>query len=96
MIPYTDFLYFGISLYAILPALVTGFFKRFWKVWLVIATALMLVIQYTGGNSEDAAPVSGIVLVIGYAVIQWIVAIIFLSIRKRGANRIQVVTTLSE
>ncbi len=87
MIPYTDFLYFGISLYAILPALVTGFFKRLWKVWLVIATALMLVVQYTGASSEEAAPVSGIVLVIGYAVIQWIVAIIFLSVRKRGANR---------
>jgi membrane protein involved in D-alanine export len=87
MIPYTDFLYFGISLYAILPALVTGFFKRFWKVWLVIATAFMLVIQYAYGNSGQTFPIPGIALVAGYAITQWIVAIIFLSIRKRGTNR---------
>jgi membrane protein involved in D-alanine export len=93
MIPYTDFLYFGISLYAILPALVTGFFKRFWKTWLVIATAFMLVIQYADGG-QQASFISGIALVAGYGLFQWIVAIIFLFIRRRGANRIAFYSSL--
>ena len=48
MIPFSDFLYFGISLYALIPALVAGLFKRAWRIWLVVATLGMLVIQYFG------------------------------------------------
>ena len=47
MIPYTSFLYFGILLiYIAIPAIIVGFFKRISKIWLVIATLAMLVIQY--------------------------------------------------
>lgn len=87
MTPYTNFLYFGISLYALIPAVIFGFFKRFWKAWLVIATAFMLLIQYSDINNERQAIVPGIVLVIGYAVMQWLIAIGFLQIRKRGVNK---------
>ena len=47
MIPYTSFLYFGILLiYIVIPAVIVGFFKRISKIWLVLATIGMLVIQY--------------------------------------------------
>jgi membrane protein involved in D-alanine export len=88
MIPYTSFLYFGISLYVILPAIVAGLFKRVWRVWLVLATAAMLVIQYSNIRSIiPKLPVIEIGLVLLYAVTQWIIAFGFLLIRKRGLNR---------
>ncbi len=86
MTPYTDFLYFGISLYALVPALLLGFIKRLWRVWLVVATAFMLVIQYTGAGSPKNSPVTGIVLVAAYAGLQWIVAATFLFVRARRAT----------
>ena len=53
MTPYINFLYFGISLYALIPAVIFGFFKRLWRAWLVIATLFMLVIQYSDINNEQ-------------------------------------------
>ena len=88
MIPYTSFLYFGISLYVILPALIAGLFKRVWRIWLVLATAVMLIIQYfSTQNILLKFPVNEILLVILYAVFQWLIAIIFLFIRKRGKSQ---------
>ncbi len=88
MIPYTSFLYFGISLYVIIPALIAGLFKRVWRIWLVIATAVMLIIQYfTTQKILPNFPVNEILLVIAYAVYQWLLAIIFLAIRKRGKSQ---------
>jgi membrane protein involved in D-alanine export len=88
MTPFINFLYFGISLYALIPAVIFGFFKRFWKAWLVIATAFMLVIQYSDINNEQNHVIPAILLVLGYALLQWLLAIGFLSIRKRGANKL--------
>jgi membrane protein involved in D-alanine export len=95
MIPYTNFLYFGISLYALIPAVIFGFFRRFWKAWLVIATAFMLLIQYSDINDEQDTIVPGIVLVFGYAVLQWLIAIVFLQIRKRGVNKVALYIALT-
>jgi membrane protein involved in D-alanine export len=88
MTPFTNFLYFGISLYALVPAVIFGFFKRFWKTWLVIATAFMLVIQYSDINNEENRVIPAILLVLGYALLQWLIAIGFLAIRQRGANKV--------
>jgi membrane protein involved in D-alanine export len=89
MIPYTSFLYFGISLYVILPAILAGLFKRVWRVWLVMATAAMLVIQYPNiQNILPQLPVTEIILVLIYAVTQWIIASGFLLFRKRGTHRV--------
>ena len=88
MIPYTDFLYFGISLYALVPAVVLGFVRRFWRAWAAIATAFMLAVQYLGILSEARWPMNGLVLILGYAVSQWLVATVFLVLRRRGASRI--------
>jgi membrane protein involved in D-alanine export len=88
MIPYTDFLYFGISLYALLPNFLFGWWKRASKVWVVIATGLMLVIQYY--VVKVVLPHTSLVelwLVLGYGLVQYLLAGGFLLIRKRGANR---------
>ncbi len=85
MIPYTDFLYFGVSLYALVPAAVLGFFRRFWRAWLVIATCFMLVIQYWGTPAK-ALPETGLLLVLGYAILQWLVAEAFL-LSRRGDRK---------
>ena len=89
MIPYTDFLYFGISLYALLPNFLFGWWKRAFKAWIVIATGLMLVIQYY--VVKVVLPNTSLVelwLVLGYGGLQYLVAGIFLLIRKRGTNRV--------
>ena len=46
MIPFADFLYFGVSLYVLIPNLIFGWIKRISKAWIVIVTGVMLVIQY--------------------------------------------------
>ncbi|MCC6261011.1 MAG: hypothetical protein IT311_09120, partial [Anaerolineales bacterium] len=86
MIPYTSFLYFGISLYALLPAAFFGFFKRFWKAWLVLATLLMLVIQYSDLNRARGSALPVIFVVLGYAILQYLIALLFLKIRQRVVN----------
>ncbi len=88
MTPYTGFLYFAISLYALIPALVIGFVKRFWRPWLVIATSFMLAVQYVGAQTGQASAYTGIAVVVGYAILQWLVAAVFLSVRKRGRSQI--------
>jgi membrane protein involved in D-alanine export len=46
MIPYADFLYFGILLYVALPTLVIRRLLGFSRAWVLIATAAMLLLQY--------------------------------------------------
>jgi membrane protein involved in D-alanine export len=46
MIPYADFLYFGILLYIALPTLVIRRLVGFSRAWILLATAAMLVVQY--------------------------------------------------
>jgi membrane protein involved in D-alanine export len=46
MIPYADFLYFGILLYVALPTLLIRRWLGFSRAWVVLATAAMLVVQY--------------------------------------------------
>lgn len=94
MIPYTDFLYFGISLYALIPGVALAFLKRFTRTWIVLATGFMLVIQYTVSPPAAAPNIPGIWLVVGYALTQWIVAAAFLAIRRRGRSRIAFIASL--
>jgi membrane protein involved in D-alanine export len=46
MIPYADFLYFGILLYIAVPTLLIRRWLGFSRVWVLMATAAMLVVQY--------------------------------------------------
>jgi len=96
MIPYTSFLYFGILLiYIVIPAIIVGFFKRISKIWLVIATILMLVIQYyVPQQITKSILLNEIELVAIYAILQWLIAILFLLIRRRGKNQIAFYVTV--
>jgi len=87
VIPYTDFLYFGISLYALIPAIILGLVRRFWRTWLVIATVFMLIVQYTGLLGAGTGISGSLLLIVGYAAIQWLIAVLFLILRARSASR---------
>ncbi len=89
MTPYTSFLYFAISLYVVIPELIAGFFKRIARIWLVFAMAFMLIVQYYGAQKiAPGVSVVEIELVLGYALIQWGIAVIFLLLRKRRQSRL--------
>jgi len=87
VIPFTDFLYFGVSLYALTPAVIAGFLKRGWRVWLIVATLGMLLVQYPAFQSVLGAAVPELALVVGYALLEWVVTILFLAVRRRGVSR---------
>ena len=89
MIPYTSFLYFGISLYVLLPSLLVGWVKKLSRLWIVLATLAMLVIQYAIpqkiiGNIS----IPDIWLVAGYLVYEWSATRIFLAISQPGKQRL--------
>jgi len=88
LIPYADFLYFGVSLYALLPALLLRFMRRFWRSWIVFATLFMLVIQYLGLTQDAAWPLNALTLVLAYVASQWLVAAALLAARRRGPSRV--------
>ena len=87
MIPYADFLYFGVLLYVAVPTLLLGLAGRAAWRWTALATAAMLAVQY-GGPTRVAPGVAmrELWLVAGYAVFQWGVARGFLALRARGAS----------
>ncbi len=87
MIPFSDFLYFGVSLYALIPALILGFFKRGWRVWLVIATLGMLAVQYLKIQPLAGTGVYELELVLAYALLEWIITVWFLSVRRKARSR---------
>jgi membrane protein involved in D-alanine export len=57
MIPYADFFYFGILLYIALPTLLIRRLLGFSRAWVLLATALMLIVQY--GTIAHLLPVGG-------------------------------------
>ena len=87
MIPFTDFLYFGISLYALAPALIAGFFRRAWRSWLWVATCIMLAVQYSQSRWIFDIEVPEILLVIAYAVLQWLITYSFLLAHRKQPGR---------
>jgi membrane protein involved in D-alanine export len=58
MIPYADFLYFGILLYIALPTLLIRRWLGFSRAWVLLATAAMLVVQY--GTIAHLLPVDSL------------------------------------
>jgi membrane protein involved in D-alanine export len=84
VIPYADFTYFGLLLYAAVPTLILGLFgKAGWR-WAALVTAGMLLVQYHGPlNIRPHFSVREIWIVIGFAVWQWATVCIF---TKSGAR----------
>ena len=72
MIPYADFLSWGLLAYLAVPALLLGVFGRSAWRWTLLATLIMAVAQY--GWSWSPTPggeVRQLWLVLGWAVLQW-------------------------
>jgi membrane protein involved in D-alanine export len=98
MIPYADFLYFGILLYIAPPAILIRRLVGFSRAWVVFATGAMLVLQYgtvvhllpaasLGGVQGTGGPagVRQVWVVLGCGLFQWAVARGFLFLRGRTA-----------
>jgi membrane protein involved in D-alanine export len=88
VIPYTDFLYFGMLLYVAVAALILGLLGRFSWRWVLLINVAMIVVQYSqwyGGVPPDA--IGTVAIVAGFGVFQWTVASLFLRIRSQRDSR---------
>jgi membrane protein involved in D-alanine export len=73
VIPYADFSYFGLLLYAVVPTLIIGIFGRAGWRWALFVTAAMLVIQYQEVLHIRAHfQVRELWLVLAFAAWQWV------------------------
>ncbi len=86
MIPYAGFLYFGLVAYVAVPGLVLGVLRaRGARWWTAAATAIMLSIQYNVWLRTGPHPqtwVREVWLLVGYAIVQWLVAAALLETLK--------------
>jgi membrane protein involved in D-alanine export len=84
VIPYADFTYFGLLLYAVVPTLILGLFgKAGWR-WATLVTVAILVVQYHGLlHIRPQFAVREIWMVIGFGIWQWATACVF---AKTGAR----------
>src|SRR5262249_29410896 len=88
MVPYADFLYFGVALYLLVPTLLVRLLGRPARAWIVVATLLMLAVQYAGlVHVGPGSAVREVWVVAGYALFQWAVALPFLWLRARTRRR---------
>src|SRR5438046_7431289 len=100
MIPYADFLYFGILLYPFVPTLLVGLAlgwpRRMAQGWLLLASAGMLAVQYSSGialGAQLALPL--LALVAAFAVFEWLVAVAFVGARRVTKARLPFVLALA-
>ena len=87
MIPYADFTFFGIMLYAVIPTLILGFMGRLGGYWAFCLTLLYLAGQFSG--KLELAPghfVPFQIIVAGYAAYQWMLATLLLLTRRRAKS----------
>src|SRR5207248_596753 len=75
-------------LYPVVPTIIFGLAGRFpWR-WILIVTLAVLAIQYTGTlQLWSRQTIQEIWLVIGYALIEWVVAVGFVQTRTRTTSR---------
>ncbi len=87
MIPYADFGYWGLLLYPALPTFLLGWGRRLRQFWIVLATAGMLVIQYSAERVlGDNLVLREIWLVVGFAAFECVLACAFVVLRQRTAG----------
>src|SRR5207253_9587370 len=78
VIPYADFTYFVLLLYAAVPTLILGLLGRAGWRWALLATVAMLLVQYHEELHVRAHfPVREIWIVIGFAAWQWLTVRVF-------------------
>jgi len=85
VIPYADFTFFGLLLYAVVPTLILGLLGRAnWR-WALLLTAIMLVIQYQTKLKIGAhAELREIWFVIAFGFWQWVAMRAYAAIGVRG------------
>ena len=84
MIPYADFTYFALLLYVVVPTLILGFFGRSGRRWTLLATAVVLFVQYHKLVAvRPYFALREIWIVLGFAAWQWTVARLFADLRSR-------------
>jgi len=85
VIPYADFTFFGLLLYAIVPTLILGLLGRANWPWALLLTAIMLVIQYQAKLKIAAHTELGeIWIVIAFGFWQWAAMRAYVAIGVRG------------
>jgi membrane protein involved in D-alanine export len=85
VIPYADFTFFGLLLYAIVPTLILGLLGRANWPWALLLTAIMLVIQYQTKLKIGAhAELREIWFVIAFGFWQWAAMRAYAAIGVRG------------
>ena len=95
MIPYADFTFFGIMLYAVIPTLILGLMGRLSSSWAFCLTLLYLVGQFS--SKLELTPghfVPYQLIVAGYAGYQWILATLLLRTRRRAKSGLVFCATL--
>jgi membrane protein involved in D-alanine export len=92
--PYADFTYFGLLLYIVVPTIVLGLFGRANARWVLVATALVAVVQFSDEIPvRPAWPVRELWIVLGFAA--WQVGLAYACLRWRGRLRISLAVTLA-
>ena len=88
MIPFGDFTFFGLLLYAVLPAILLGalgLLDRWGRWWMLLVTLGVLAVQFGGDLAiRPGFEVREIWIVLGYAAFQGIVAVGFLRWKTRA------------
>jgi len=90
MTPYASLLYFGLSLYAAVPVVLSGLIQRLKlaRVWIVAVTALMVWLQYRDARHVWlGAMLSESVWVLGFAFAHYLLARVWLVIRRHTDHR---------
>ena len=84
MTPFVDFLYFGVLLYPLIPAVALGLLGRLGGRFALVATAFMLCVQYWPGDAAWLQPLS---LLAAFGALQLTVAWGLARARARGPLR---------
>jgi membrane protein involved in D-alanine export len=88
VIPYADFGYWGVLLYPALPTFLVGLGRRLRQAWILIATAGMLLVQYSAERViGHKVVVRDVWLILGFAAFECLLALTFLRLRKRTNSR---------
>ena len=89
MIPYADLAYFVLVGLLAAPVLIPRLGERIRRPWILAATGIMLVLQYSVGEAaRTRVIVTDLPVVIAWGVYQLVLALIFLRLRPRLTRRI--------
>jgi hypothetical protein len=87
MIPYANFTFFGIMLFAVIPTLILGTMGLAGRYWVFCVTLLYLVGQYSGPLELTAGlSAPALLIVAGYAAYEWLLATLLLGARCRSKS----------